>query len=160
MTLDALVLMQKRRVAMRNLLPHQRVLAHWLRFMRHHGRRLFDERHHGSRAGPLTYICRGILDLNTTEIKVVRSRREDACASVVSAPQPEASRSSASNYLLMSSPRAAWVRSLCTFPSVNLTDRQLVARERHQWKRCIEGQQLRWVSQTEGSLWLLRINCD
>eukprot|EP00644_Phytophthora_capsici_P002252 jgi/Phyca11/114730/e_gw1.27.204.1 len=46
----------------------------------------------------------------------------------------------------MSSPRAAWIRSLNTFHGGDLTDRQLVARERHQWKRCIGGQSVRWVN--------------
>ncbi|ETP35555.1 hypothetical protein, variant 1 [Phytophthora nicotianae P10297] len=79
------------------------------------------------------------------ELKIIRSRQEDTNTSAVVAPQVEDSTRSASNYLLMSSPRAAWVRSLNTFHSGDLTDRQLVARERHQWKRCIGGQNVRWV---------------
>lgn len=71
------------------------------------------------------------------DAKIARSRQEDANASVIVAPHAEASTRSNSNYLLMSSPRAAWIRGLNAFPGGDLTDRQLVARERHQWKRCI-----------------------
>ncbi|KAH7479101.1 E3 ubiquitin-protein ligase SMURF1 [Phytophthora ramorum] len=80
------------------------------------------------------------------ELKMIRSRQEDASASILSAPQGEISQRSASNYLLMSSPRAAWIRGLNALPSEDLTDRQLIARERHQWKRCIGGQHVRWVN--------------
>ncbi|KAG2807201.1 hypothetical protein PC116_g21364 [Phytophthora cactorum] len=82
----------------------------------------------------------------TEEFKIIRSQREDVSASTQIAPQVEDSMRSASNYLLMSSPRAAWIRGLNTFHSGDLTDRQLVARERHQWKRCIGGQNVRWVN--------------
>ncbi|KAG7393574.1 hypothetical protein PHYPSEUDO_007411 [Phytophthora pseudosyringae] len=84
--------------------------------------------------------------LEMRDLKIIRSRREDANASAVIASQVEASTWSASNYLLMSSPRAAWIRSLNTFHNGDLSDRQLVARERHQWKRCFGGQNVRWVS--------------
>ncbi|KAL3673557.1 hypothetical protein V7S43_001262 [Phytophthora oleae] len=80
------------------------------------------------------------------ELKIIRSRREESNASAIIAPQVEDSTRSTSNYLLMSSPRTAWLRGLNTFNNGDLTDRQLVARERHQWKRCIGGANVRWVT--------------
>ncbi|KAF4047304.1 HECT domain-containing protein [Phytophthora infestans] len=80
------------------------------------------------------------------ESKMIRSRQEVVNTSTVTAPQVGDSTRSASNYLLMSPPRVAWIRSLNAVYSGDLTDRQLVARERHQWKRCIGGQSVRWVN--------------
>ncbi|KAE9011692.1 hypothetical protein PF010_g9792 [Phytophthora fragariae] len=80
------------------------------------------------------------------DAKIIRSQRDDANASVAIAPQVEASTRSNSNYLLISSPHATWIRGLNAFPGGGMTDRQLVARERHQWKRCIGGAHVRWVN--------------
>ncbi|KAG3121108.1 hypothetical protein PI125_g562 [Phytophthora idaei] len=115
--------------------------------------RAFIER---SNAGWKCELCLHINEFSQTgcvlcgttaeEFKIIRSQREDVSASAQIAPQVEDSMRSASYYLLMSSPRAAWIRGLNTFHSGDLTDRQLVARERHQWKRCIGGQNVRWVN--------------
>ncbi|KAI9907847.1 hypothetical protein PsorP6_004108 [Peronosclerospora sorghi] len=49
---------------------------------------------------------------------------------------PENSTLSADNYVLMATPRSAWRAGHNTL-SNNLNDRQLVALERFQWKRCV-----------------------
>ncbi|KAG6609405.1 uncharacterized protein IUM83_00497 [Phytophthora cinnamomi] len=91
---------------------------------------------------PICVLC----GTSAEDAKVIKSRREDANASIVIAPRVEASTRSNSNYLLISSPRAAWIRGLNAFHGGDMTDRQLVARERHQWKRCIGGTHVRWAN--------------
>ncbi|CAH0477350.1 unnamed protein product [Peronospora belbahrii] len=46
----------------------------------------------------------------------------------------------------MSSPRSERCSELKSFSSKSLTDRQLVARQRHQWKRSIGAKHVRWVN--------------
>ena len=74
--------------------------------------------------------------------------RESEDTSVAFAPQAEeASTQLDSNYLIMPSPEVAWNnRDFKVFASGDLNIRQLVARERHHWKRSIGVQYVRWVS--------------
>ncbi|CAI5712080.1 unnamed protein product [Hyaloperonospora brassicae] len=79
-------------------------------------------------------------------IKVTSSQRQSNSTSApVATSQSEASARSVSGYLPMTSPRSAWAQGPEALLSRDATDRQLVARERHQWKRCVGKHYVRWV---------------
>ena len=79
-------------------------------------------------------------------VKVTSSQRQsDSTSAPVATSQSKASARSVSSYLAMTSPRSAWAQGPEAFICGNTTDRQLVARERHQWKRCVGKHCVRWV---------------
>ncbi|TDH65011.1 uncharacterized protein CCR75_008794 [Bremia lactucae] len=83
------------------------------------------------------------------ESNTSQSRREETHPLTTTASRIEdiaSSPSKEATYLNMFSPPVSSIRRFNTIISPDLNPRQLVARERHQWKRCITGQNVRWVS--------------
>ncbi|CAI5745279.1 unnamed protein product [Peronospora destructor] len=82
------------------------------------------------------------------EIKMLSNQRESEDTSVAMPPQAEETNTrSDSDYLIMPFSGVAWSnRDFKVFSSKDLNIRQLVARERHQWKRSIGVQHVRWVN--------------
>lgn len=79
------------------------------------------------------------------ELKLTQSHQEDAYASTAVTSRVKENSHSSPNYVLISSPLTASRQDVNSFRSVTLNDRQLVARERHKWKRCIAGANVHWV---------------
>ncbi|CAH0489338.1 unnamed protein product [Peronospora farinosa] len=82
------------------------------------------------------------------EIKMLSNQRENEDTSVaIASPAEETNTQSDSNYLIVFSPGVEWNDGdFKVFLSGGLNIRQLVARERHQWKRSIGVQHVRWVN--------------
>lgn len=110
-----------------------------------------------SNAGWKCEICSHVNDFSQSEcvlcgspaekeINIIQSRREETSASVISLSRADISSHSISNYLMLSSPRIGVSRAGSKLADEDLNERQLVARERHEWKRCIGGQHVRWVN--------------
>ena len=76
---------------------------------------------------------------------MLSQNQNDSASAPLAISLNETSARSVSNYIPMSSPRSALTYGQSPFSSESATDRQLVARERHQWKRCVGGHHVRWV---------------
>ncbi|KAL7691329.1 putative HECT domain, Zinc finger, RanBP2-type, HECT, E3 ligase catalytic domain-containing protein [Plasmopara halstedii] len=92
-------------------------------------------------------VCRHTNEISSSECVLCGTSPEAQSnnASVVVASHVEGGTHSAPDYLLLSSPRSDSGHSVKRSDSSSLTDRQLVARDRHKWKRCIAGPNVRWV---------------